>query len=144
MLAARAMLPAVQLKLWEASEIGDAAEVKRCLEVGAKVEAKNRLGWNAMHRACTRRTAARGTPLSCARRWQASPLWAKFWLRWNWRRSEQCILIDVLRDNSISKAAEDIQSRQTRVELEDERRGRGERGTRGVTATERELDQISG
>jgi hypothetical protein len=52
LLAARAMLPAVQLKLWEASEIGDAAEVKRCLEVGAKVEAKNRLGWNAMHRAC--------------------------------------------------------------------------------------------
>ena len=27
------MLPAVQLKLWEASEIGDAAEVKRCLDV---------------------------------------------------------------------------------------------------------------
>lgn len=46
------MLPAVQLKLWEASETGDAAELKRCLDVGAKVAIKNRLGWNAMHRAC--------------------------------------------------------------------------------------------
>ena len=46
------MLPACQLKLWEASEMGDATEVKRCLEAGAKSEISNRLGWNAMHRAC--------------------------------------------------------------------------------------------
>lgn len=46
------MLPAFQLKLWSASESGDEAEVRRCLELGADVNTKNRLGWNAMHRAC--------------------------------------------------------------------------------------------
>lgn len=46
------MLQAVQLKLWEAAELGDAAEVQRCLEAGAKTAVRNRLGWNALHRAC--------------------------------------------------------------------------------------------
>ena len=46
------MLQAVQLKLWSAAETGDAVELKRCLEAGADPRTTNRLGWNALHRAC--------------------------------------------------------------------------------------------
>ena len=46
------MLQAVQLKLWEAAELGDAAEVHRCMQAGANAAVANRLGWNALHRAC--------------------------------------------------------------------------------------------
>ena len=46
------MLQAVQLKLWEAAELGDDAEVARCLDVGADPALANRFGWNALHRAC--------------------------------------------------------------------------------------------
>ena len=46
------MLQAKQLKLWEAAELGDAAEVARCLEAGASRSVSNRFGWNALHRAC--------------------------------------------------------------------------------------------
>ena len=46
------MLKAVQLKLWEAAELGDATEVRRCLDAGAETHVANRLGWNALHRAC--------------------------------------------------------------------------------------------
>ena len=46
------MLTAVQLKLWSAAEEGDAAEVRRCLNAGANQAITNRLGWNALHRAC--------------------------------------------------------------------------------------------
>ena len=46
------MLKAVQLKLWSAAELGDATEVQRCLDGGAETSVTNRLGWNALHRAC--------------------------------------------------------------------------------------------
>ena len=46
------MLQRCQLDLWSACEHGDAPSVRRCLEAGAKVGVKNRLGWNALHRAC--------------------------------------------------------------------------------------------
>ena len=46
------MISSAQLKLWEACEVGDEAEVDRCLKAGAKVTEKNRFGWNALHRAC--------------------------------------------------------------------------------------------
>ena len=41
-----------QLELWAAAEKGDASSVKRCIEQGAIVGMANRMGWNALHRAC--------------------------------------------------------------------------------------------
>jgi ankyrin repeat protein len=45
------MLQKCQLDLWSASEHGNAQEVRRCLDAGAKAAITNRLGWNAVHRA---------------------------------------------------------------------------------------------
>ena len=41
-----------QLELWASAEKGDAESVRRCVEQGAQVGLSNRLGWNALHRAC--------------------------------------------------------------------------------------------
>lgn len=46
------MLPACQLRLWEACEMGDVDAVKHTLSVGATIHEKNRFGWTALHRAC--------------------------------------------------------------------------------------------
>eukprot|EP00962_Isochrysis_galbana_P016836 scaffold4836_cov127-Isochrysis_galbana.AAC.4 len=47
-----ALIPRCQLALWLACEAGDPHAAVKALVDGASVTARNRMGWNALHRAC--------------------------------------------------------------------------------------------